>query len=489
MARNISMTMGLRNASSGLYLTQETFGFAVNCNGKSLKKKQTLTLVAQDGGIHFKTHLNKFLYGDRDGNVKADADAPSAETQWTILPQADGTWALKSAAGFFFHGTGDKLTAFVGGDDVPADGRWVVHLAMHPQINLYNAMRKRYVHLSTDGELQCNEDVPWGEDALLNLIFFEEHPTGRYGLMACNGKYLENSGKLVDAPNGNCQFLLGFHDDHISLCDDEGRFLSCVGGKGTVRVNKQKVTKDELFRIQDSEPQFIIRNIFKNLNVSARNGAEVKADQKLNDVQDTERFQFEVADGEVHVMSDKLKYWAPRDDGSLAVETEKKSANTAFVVDYSAGNTVKFQHKASGKFLIAKPNGAMFATGDASDEAAAFELAIINRPTLILRGQYGFLGVKGASGRVECNRSHPDVFNLVSKNGEYYLQKDGKYWTVDQDGVACVSSSPVAFFFEFVQLSKALIKHKESGKYIIGEQNGGFKANGDREETNTLWEF
>lgn len=189
--------------------------------GKTLKKKQTFTLVSHDGSVHIRTHLNKFMYGDKDGNVHGDAESPSAETQWTILPQADGTWALKTAHGFFFHGAGDKLTAFIGGDDVPADGKWVVHLAMHPQINLYNVMRKRFVHLEA-GELRCTEDVPWGEDALLTIEFYDEHPEGRYGIMSCDGKYLESSGRLVDQPNARCQFLIGFHDDQISLCDEDG---------------------------------------------------------------------------------------------------------------------------------------------------------------------------------------------------------------------------------------------------------------------------
>lgn len=451
------------------------------------------------------------MYGDKDGNVKGDVDSPSAETEWTIIPQADGTWGLKSKYGFFFHGTGDKLTAFIGGDDVPADGKWVVHLAMHPQINLYNVMRKRYVSLAVSGdELTCEEDVPWGDDALLSLIFFNEHPTGRYGIVSSNGKYLESTGRLVESSNEKCQFLLGFHDDQISMCDSEGNFLVCVGSKGIVKVNtaKASITKDALFKIQDSEPQFILRNVFKDMNVSCRNGAEVKADQKTSDVQDTERFQFEVNDGEVHIMSDKLKYWSPRDDGSISVETDKMSANTAFVIDYSEGNIVRMQHKATGKYVIAKPNGATFATGTANDEAGAFELNIINRPTLILRGQYGFLGLKGASGRVECNRSQPTVFKLESKNGQYFISSEGKYWSVDSDGVTANSSAPVAFYLEFTQKSKCLIKHAETGFYLEGEQNGGyayhfvyslypfsspfsfrFKAKARMEATNSLWEY
>ena len=198
--------------------------------------------------------------------------------------------------------------------------------------------------------------------------------------------------------------------------------------------------------------------------MSCRNGAEVKADVKTTDIQDKERFQFEINDGIVHIMTDKLKYWVPRDDHSISIETDKQSDATAFVVDvrddcivafdptiivwfpfqYSGGNTVKFIHKASGKHVWCKPNGAMFANGDGSEATSDFELTMINRPTLILRGQYGFVGVKGASGRVECNRARGDVFNMESKNGEYYLSKNGEmFFTCD----AMLNRSGLRVFF------------------------------------------
>lgn len=481
--RTLEWTLGFRNHATGKFLTQETFGFALNCNGTSLKKKQTVTLMsAPDGSVHIRTHLNKYMYGDKDGKVKGDADAPSKDTQWTIEPQADGTWALKSAFGFYFHGAGDNLTAFV--KELPADGKWVVVLAMHPQINLYNMMRKRFVHLS-EGELHCDEDIPWGEDALLTLIFFDEHPEGRYGLVASNGKYLTASGRLVDSPSGETEFLLGFHDDQISFCDANRQYLSCVGAKGVLKVNKKNITKDELFMIQDSEPQFTIVS-HKGKQVSVRSGVEVKADQTT--VEDSERFQLEITpDGKGHLLTNKLFYWTVGSDGVISLSAKAKGADTALTVVYN-GNTTKFIGP-NGKYITVKPNGALVANGDGSEESAFFTFTIINRPELVLRGQFGFVGLKGASGRVECNKSRGEIFQLQPNNGAYFLRANGKYWTVDQDGVAAVSSTGVPFFLEFVEESKVMIKHADSGKYLEGEQNGGFKASGSSKNINTLWEF
>lgn len=482
----LEWTMGFRNRASGKYLTQETFGFALNVSSTSLKKKQIFTLLPAEGGVYIKTHLGRFLYGLADGSWKGDAEAPNADAVWTIEPQPDGTWALKTRHGYYANVKGETLSAFT--KELPKDqtGEWVVHLAMHPQINLFNVMRKRYVHLE-GSELQASEDVPWGADALLTFVFFEEHPSGRYGLMACTGQYLSASGKLVDGVSRDTQFLLGFHDDCISLRDEQGNYLSCVGANGTLKAAKTKITKDELFQISDSEPQFVIVDS-KGKQVSIRSGVEVKADQP--DVTDRERFQLEVdpsGSGKIALKANNGQYFTLGADGSVSATAKAKGAGEYFGVEW-LGNRVKFVG-ANGKHVTVRSNGGLVANGNGSDPTSAFTLTLINRPEIVLRGQFGFVGLKGASGRVEVNRSHPDAFLLTCVDGAYNLSSQGKYWTVDRDGVAAISATPVNFFFEFVERSKFLIKHADSGKYLEGEQAGGFRATGAGSNINTLWEY
>jgi hypothetical protein len=95
----------------------------------------------------------------------------------------------------------------------------------------------------------------------------------------------------------------------------------------------------------------------------------------------------------------------------------------------------------NGKYITVRSNGGLVANGNGSDPTSLFTLEIINRPELILRGQFGFVGKKGKSNRVEVNKSTGSVFQLRSQDGNYTIgyidDEDGSqlYWALDRDGV------------------------------------------------------
>ena len=66
-------TVGLIN-SKFKYLSAETFGYKVNSNGKTLKKKQVWILEPSGDGdtIVLRSHLNKYVAVDQFGNVTCD---------------------------------------------------------------------------------------------------------------------------------------------------------------------------------------------------------------------------------------------------------------------------------------------------------------------------------------------------------------------------------------------------------------------------------
>ena len=67
-------SVGIINAKHK-YLTAESFGFKINANGASLKKKQTWLLEPSGEGdyICLRSHLDRYLAVDQYGNVTCDA--------------------------------------------------------------------------------------------------------------------------------------------------------------------------------------------------------------------------------------------------------------------------------------------------------------------------------------------------------------------------------------------------------------------------------
>jgi len=94
------------------------------------------------------------------------------------------------------------------------------------RVCIRNINRKQYVHLEGD-VLNTNETIPWGEDAMLTLVFF---PEGKYALQASNGKYLATSGALKDNADADTRYIIEFFSAQIAFKGNNNRLSksSCL---------------------------------------------------------------------------------------------------------------------------------------------------------------------------------------------------------------------------------------------------------------------
>lgn len=146
------------------------------------------------------------------------------------------------------------------------------------------------------------------------------------------------------------------------------------------------------------------------------------------------------------------------------------SDRTYFTIEF-LGDKIAFK-ATNGKYVVTKKNGALAATGTSASADAVYIWEIINRPSLILRGEQGFVGLL-PSGVLECNKSTPEVFQMhITKGVAYISGQNGKYWKVNDDNISVTGTEPTPFFLELTDLSKLVLKYK--GNYIQGFQNGGF---------------
>lgn len=130
-------TIGLINVQYK-YLTAETFGYKINANGASLKKKQIWTLepvLGEASAIYLKSHLNKYLAVDSFGNVTCESEEKDLGCKFLISIAEDnsGRWALKNInRGYYLGASSDKLICTA---KVPGSSEyWLVHLAARPQV-------------------------------------------------------------------------------------------------------------------------------------------------------------------------------------------------------------------------------------------------------------------------------------------------------------------------------------------------------------------
>jgi fascin 1/2 len=450
-----------------------------------MKKKQIWFLESEGDSVFFRSHLNKYLTVDGDGKFLGNGNGKGEEQAFLIEAQPDGRWALKSAKyGWYAGGSGERLTAFT--KEVAEDRLWTVRLAMHPMVTVRSIKRKTYIHLN-DGVLTTDEITPWGDDAVLSVIFFEN---GTYGLQACNGGFMSSSGTLSEANESteDHQFTIEFMGGNVAFKSKKNRkYITSLGAAGLIKATKSTLTDDEVFRFENSYPQVTLKSNNGSL-VSIKQGVEVAA-KAAGAPTDLETFQFEpVGDGVFRIKTATDKYFVEEGGGVHASNPTSNPTDACnFTVEFY-GPQVALKAP-SGKYVGQAMNGYLKCNAAAADEESKslFEFTIINRPRLALRGEYGFIATMG-SGLLECNKSDFETMSLETKDGLIAISNmDGKYFKVGDNGISAVGAAPEYYTVELFQNSKLAIKH--NGSYFQSAQNGALTATGGSIDKSTLFEF
>jgi len=477
---NMKLQFGLVNPD-GKYLTAESFGFKINANGLALRKKQMWTFEQEAGSNlgYLKSPQGRYVVADKNGNIRCDGEEKEDDAKFEIEVVKDGSWGIKSHFGHYLVGNGDMVNCPT--RKLEDRAKWAVHLSLHPQVNLRSISRKRFVRMDND-EMHADEDVPWGSDAVLTLRFLG----ARYALQASNGKFLNRNGKLVEKSNDDCELVLEFHDNFVAFKDKEGKYLIPYGPKGKIQSGKATLTasKDELYQMGTSHAQ--VRLVSHNgKNVSIKQGVDVTANQL--EAEDTEIFQMEyTSDNKVAFKTITNKYWIMGAKGAITATSSEVKSEAEYDLEWIDN---KIALKASnGKYLSPKLSGALVASADAVDEKEKFVLGIVNRPLLVLRGEFGYIGMRG--NKIECNRGNYDVLNLIFEDNYYKIKaKNGKFFALD-DGNNVVAAGDDGDNFAIVlkDTKHMYLKAVKNGMYLQGDQSGSLKATADKVGKNCIWE-
>lgn len=482
MARyNLDWSFGLI-ASHGGYLNVEPFQDKLDSSGSKLKKKQILFLEqgGSEGTVVLRTHVGKYLRVDGDGKFLADGtrDDNMDEIEIVIEAQPDGRWLLKSKAYNWYlrAESAHSMSAFVA--EPTEDAHWKVHLAMHPQITLKNEKRRRFV-IEDKGQLNTSADQPFGTECTLNLV----HDNGTYALQSASSQaFLQADGRMVDDRTEDCQFIIEFAGDQIAFKSKKaGKYLTSLGGSGLLKATKPNITADEKWRMEDSWPQVTLKNVKNDKFVSYMGNTDMSANKD-----EPTYYQMESQDDGTWVFKTEQDFFIGAIDGSLqnkaGAALEDPKEHNKFTVEFGTDNKIRFK-SAGGKYIQAKMNKQLVeGSAEPSDDGAdEFYMEIINRPTIALRGKYGFVGQSGSS-LLRCNHSAPTFFNMKAVAGGYQL--DG--WAAADNQITCSGGSDT-YQIELFKESKMAIKH--NGNYLKAQQTGEMTFTGAAVEEATLWEY
>ena len=107
-----------------------------------------------------------------------------------------------------------------------------------------------------------------------------------------------------------------------------------------------------------------------------------------------------------------------------------------FTIEWLEDGSIGIQ-ATNGRYVTARMNGSLYAVSESLGDRERFVMTIINRPLLVLRCDFGFVGFRTPSNpRYECNKAYYDVIYVEQSNTAAYYLKGSSTATYD---VLCIT--------------------------------------------------
>jgi hypothetical protein len=178
-------------------------------------------------------------------------------------------------------------------------------------------------------------------------------------------------------------------------------------------------------------------------------------------------------------------FWTASKDGRIEANAKAVSDNTLFEILWLSNGMASIKGS-NGKRIVSKATGNLVANLPEEEEDEGFQIRILNRPVIVFRCEFGFIGLKTAAGSNKdeyiCTKAYPSVITLNQmEDGRYSLQSENKkYWCINLEAgghptIKANSAVPVPFVLEFRDTS-ALSIMAPNGLYMIYHKTGSFHA-------------
>ncbi|XP_042128875.1 fascin-3 isoform X1 [Peromyscus maniculatus bairdii] len=407
---------------AGTYLTFEAFKSTVTAAAKSLCRRQTWELLVSNehdtqAVVRLKNLQGLYLLCEADGTVWYGRPRTSHHGCFLLRFHRNGKWTLQCIiSGRYLESDGEDV--FCNSRVLSAYHMWTPRPALHIHVILYSPTYRSYARADHSvGRIWVDAAVPCLEECGF-LLHFQD---GCYHLETSTHHFLSHVDRLVPQRSSQTAFYMQVRPRGlVALCDGEGGTLYPQGTHLLLGLGSNPTRGEEWFILQHFPTWVSLRSRTRRF-ISVMYDAEVcAASERLTPMS---LFQYECDNESLNLQlrSANGYYLAQRRHKSIIADGHPLESDTFFRVHWNCGKIIL--QSSNGCFLSIISNGLLMANATIPGPNEELGIRFANRPFLILRGRYGYVGSCSDHDLMQCNRDQPDCIHLLPcRQGIYHFQ-------------------------------------------------------------------
>ncbi|XP_004592559.2 fascin-3 isoform X2 [Ochotona princeps] len=475
---------------AGTYLTCETCKNSVTATAKTLGKRQTWELLVSNehetqAVVRLKSWQGFYLLCEADGSVCYGRPRSSHHGCFLLRFHRNGKWTLQCiTSGRYLESNGEDV--FCNSRVLSAYHMWTPRPALHVHVILYNPTSHTYARADpTVGRVWVDAAIPCLEECGF-LLHFQD---GCYHLETSTHHFLSHVDRLVTQPSSQTAFHMQVRPGGlVALCDGEGGTLYPQGTHLLLGLGSNPLRGEEWFILQRCPAWVSLRSRTRRF-ISVIYDAEVcAASERLTSMS---LFQFE-CDSEsptLQLRSANGYYLAQRRHRTVMADGHPMESDTFFCVHWNCGKILL--QSSNGRFLGIAANGLLMANATIPGPNEELAFRFTNRPFVVLRGRYGYVGCSTEHDLLQCNLDQPDCIHLLPcRQGIYHFQaQGGSFWSITSFGTFRPwGKFALNFCIELVG-SNLLTVLAPNGFYMRADRSGTLLADSEDITRDCVWEF
>ncbi|XP_055974364.1 fascin-3 [Sorex fumeus] len=475
---------------SGSYLTYETCKNRVHATAKGLGRRQTWEILVSNehenqAMVRLRSLQGLFLLCEADGSVCYGRPKTSHHGCFLLRFHRNSKWTLQCIiSGRYLESDGEMV--FCHSRVLSAYHMWTPRPAVHVHVVLYNPFTNCYARAdSSVGRIWVDTPIPCQEECGFLLHF----QNGYYHLETSSHCFVSHIDRLVPHASAQTAFHMQVRPGGlVALGDGEGGMLYPQGTHLLLSLGPAPCRREEWFLLQRCPTWITLRSKSRKF-LSVIYDIEVYAASEH--VSPLSLFQFECDRNapNLQLRSANGYYVAQRHHRTVKANGHPMEAETFFRLHWNCGKMIL--QSLSGRFLGIINSGMLVANATIPGPNEEFGFRFANRPFLILRGRYGYVGTSSDRDLMQCNMDEPDCIQLLScRQGIYHFQaQGGSFWSITSFGTFRPWGKFALNFCVELQGSNLLTVLAPNGFYMRSDRSGTLLADSKDITKECIWEF